>query len=381
MAKKRIRASTAKRARSSKKKATRKQTSAKGARKAVKKKAVRKAAAKATKRTAKSTRKKATRKVAQRPKVKRAAKTLKKKVTRKAVKKTAKKKATRKAARKTVRKTVAKKTAKRKTTRKKVTRRPGTKKKTAARLRVTTTKARAAKPVKPAAKPKRPRRTKQALPPDLRVVSAPVVDVEPLTPPSAPAAPPPTQPPAIPVGDLVGETAETPPPLETECVAAPPGAEGRPTTQAGDPAPDFDLCDETGQRHTLSQYRGQSVVLYFYPKDDTPGCTAEACGLRDVLGDFERHNALVLGVSPDPVDSHRRFSQRYGLTFPLLADEDHAVAEKYGVWVEKKSGYGKAYMGIARTTFIIDPEGRIARIFHDVKPHGHEREILEHLTT
>ena len=141
------------------------------------------------------------------------------------------------------------------------------------------------------------------------------------------------------------------------------------------------LRDETGQRHTLSQYRGQSVVLYFYLKDDTPGCTAEACGLRDVLGDFERHNAVVLGVSPDPVDSHRRFSQRYGLTFPLLADEDHAVAEKYGVWVEKKSGYGNAYMGIARTTFIIDPEGRIARIFHDVKPHGHEREILEHLAT
>lgn len=348
MAKKRVRASSTKRAKTSKKKAARKPASVKGTRKAVKKKAVRKAAAKAPKRTAKATKKKTTRKVAKRPKVKRAAKTLKKKVARKTVKKAIKKKATRKAAKKTVRKAAAKKTTKKRTTRKKVTRRPVTKKRTAAKPRAT-------KPVKPAAKPKRPRRTKQAMPPDLRVVPAPVVDVEPLTP------PPP------------------PPPIEAEWVAAPPGVAVGPPAQASDPAPDFDLCDETGQQHALAQYRGQNVVLYFYPKDDTPGCTAEACGFRDTLGDFERHNAVVLGVSPDPVDSHWRFSQRYGLTFPLLADEDHAVAEKYGVWVEKKDGYGNTYMGIARTTFLIDPAGRIAHIFHDVQPHGHEREILEHL--
>jgi peroxiredoxin Q/BCP len=119
-------------------------------------------------------------------------------------------------------------------------------------------------------------------------------------------------------------------------------------------------------------------VLYFYPKDDTPGCTLEACGFRDRLGQFTDHNAVVLGVSADPIESHQRFAQKYSLTFPILSDADHKVAERYGVWVEKTFG-GEMSMGIARTTFIIDAGGRIEHIFRDVHAEGHEQEVLEHL--
>jgi peroxiredoxin Q/BCP len=146
----------------------------------------------------------------------------------------------------------------------------------------------------------------------------------------------------------------------------------------GDPAAEFTLPDDTGHPHTLSQYRGKTVVLYFYPKDDTPGCTAEACGFRDRLGDFAERNAVVLGVSPDSPHSHERFAQKYGLTFPLLADEGHKVAARYGVWVQK-SRYGRTYMGVARSTFVIDANGRIAHVFHNVHPDGHEREVLTKL--
>ena len=121
-------------------------------------------------------------------------------------------------------------------------------------------------------------------------------------------------------------------------------------------------------------------MLYFYPKDDTPGCTTEACGFRNALASFTDRNAVVLGVSPDSVGSHQRFAEKFGLTFPLLSDESHAVAEKYGVWVEK-SMYGRTYWGVARTTFIIDVDGRIAHIIRNVRPEGHEQEVLNLLGT
>ncbi len=143
----------------------------------------------------------------------------------------------------------------------------------------------------------------------------------------------------------------------------------------GDPAPGFELRDAQGNTHKLSQYAGKRVVLYFYPKDDTPGCTTEACGFRNVHGEFDSAEAVLLGVSPDSADSHARFAAKYGLPYTLLSDEDHQVAERYGVWREKQN-YGKTYMGIARTTFIIDENGRIARIFQNVSPQGHEGQVL-----
>jgi peroxiredoxin Q/BCP len=143
-------------------------------------------------------------------------------------------------------------------------------------------------------------------------------------------------------------------------------------------APDFTLPDHAGTTHTLSQYRGKPVVLYFYPKDDTPGCTVEACSFRDALGSFADRDAVVLGVSPDSAASHQRFVQKYTLTFPLLADEGHRVAEQYGVWVEKSHG-GTTSMGIARTTFIIDADGYVAHVFRNVRPEGHEQEVLSKL--
>jgi thioredoxin-dependent peroxiredoxin len=214
----------------------------------------------------------------------------------------------------------------------------------------------AAKP-KAAVRPKPPRRTKQTLPP---------------------VAPP---------GPTLVERALTAdvlppleaPPLEAEVLdnglAAPPPLVA---LQVGDPAPDFELADEAGMLHRLSDYHGQRVVLYFYPKDDTPGCTREACGFRDRLGDFSGRNVAVLGVSPAPIDSHRRFVQKFGLTFPLLADLGHKVAEQYGVWVEKNL-YGKPSMGIARTTFLIDAAGRIQHIFRNVQADGHEQEVLDRM--
>jgi peroxiredoxin Q/BCP len=140
------------------------------------------------------------------------------------------------------------------------------------------------------------------------------------------------------------------------------------------------LPDQTGQTHRLSGYRGQKLVLYFYPKDDTPGCTTEACGFRDRLGSFTDRSAVVLGVSPDSAESHRRFVDKYGLTFPLLADTGHAVAQRYGVWVAK-SRPGTTSMGIARTTFLIGTDGRIAHIFRNVRPDGHEQEVLDRLAS
>jgi peroxiredoxin Q/BCP len=143
----------------------------------------------------------------------------------------------------------------------------------------------------------------------------------------------------------------------------------------GDSAPDFTLARSGGGTLTLSDLRGQSVILYFYPKDDTSGCTREACSFRDAQPVLAGQNAVVIGVSPDSVRSHDRFAQKYGLPFALLADEDHAVADTYGAWQEK-SMYGKKYMGIQRSTFLIDPGGRIARIWPRVKVDNHTEEIL-----
>ena len=143
----------------------------------------------------------------------------------------------------------------------------------------------------------------------------------------------------------------------------------------GDPAPEFTLRSDGGDDVSLSSFRGKPVVLYFYPKDDTPGCTAQACGIRDSWGDFAHRGAVVLGVSPDKESSHVKFKEKYGLPFTLLADPDHTVAENYGVWVEKKN-YGKTYMGIERSTFVIDAEGKLVRVMRRVKPDTHAAEVL-----
>lgn len=148
--------------------------------------------------------------------------------------------------------------------------------------------------------------------------------------------------------------------------------------EEGKPAPDFALPDAQGRTVALSDYRGQTVVLYFYPKDDTPGCTTEACEFRDDYAMFGKRDLVILGVSPDSSASHARFAAKYDLPFPLLADTDHAVADVYGVWKEK-SAYGKTFWGVERTTVVIDPSGRIRRIFRRVRPHGHSTEVLEAL--
>lgn len=140
--------------------------------------------------------------------------------------------------------------------------------------------------------------------------------------------------------------------------------------EKGMAAPDFTLPADDGSNVSLSSLRGRKVVLYFYPKDDTSGCTAQACELRDSMPRFEGVDAVVLGVSPDPVASHRRFRDKYDLNFPLLADVDHAVAEAYGVWVEK-SMYGRKYMGIERSTFLIGEDGAVLEAWRKVKPKGH----------
>jgi thioredoxin-dependent peroxiredoxin len=143
----------------------------------------------------------------------------------------------------------------------------------------------------------------------------------------------------------------------------------------GDAAPDFELPDQTGQTVRLSDLRGKPVVLYFYPKADTPGCTVQACGVRDRRADYESAGAVVLGVSPDPVSRIKKFDEKYGLDFPLLADEDHAVAERYGAWVQKRN-YGRTYMGVARTTFVIDADGKVASVLENVKPKMHDDDVL-----
>jgi peroxiredoxin Q/BCP len=146
----------------------------------------------------------------------------------------------------------------------------------------------------------------------------------------------------------------------------------------GQEAPDFTLPDQDGNEVTLSELRGQPVVLYFYPKSDTPGCTTQACGIRDHRADYERAGAKVLGASPDTVTAQRKFADKYGLDFTLLADENHEVAELYGVWGEKKM-YGKAYMGVQRATFVIDPDGKVAKVFPKVSPKTHDEVVLEAL--
>ena len=146
----------------------------------------------------------------------------------------------------------------------------------------------------------------------------------------------------------------------------------------GDPAPDFTLRSDTGDEVKLSSLHGSPVVLYFYPKGDTPGCTAEACSFRDEYSSFRERGAVVLGVSPDDEASHGRFREKYSLPFTLLADPEHRIAEDYGVWVEKTM-YGKKRMGIKRSTFVIDADGNVARALYGVKPEGHAGQVLEAL--
>ena len=146
----------------------------------------------------------------------------------------------------------------------------------------------------------------------------------------------------------------------------------------GDQAPTFDTVDDAGNTVKLSDLKGKRVVLYFYPKDNTPGCTQQACAFRDSYPDFGEKNAVIFGVSPDSAKSHVNFRCKYDLPFPLLIDQDHAIADAYGVWREK-SMYGRKYMGIERTTFVIDEKGKIAHIFGKVKPAGHAAEVLEAL--
>ena len=149
-----------------------------------------------------------------------------------------------------------------------------------------------------------------------------------------------------------------------------------PPLDVGRKAPVFSLKDQAGETHKLSDYRGAPLVLYFYPKDDTPGCTRETCDFRDRLPQLNKGKAAVLGVSILDEKSKAKFAQKYSVTFPLLADADHAVAEKFGVWQEKRR-YGRTYMGIARTTFLIDGSGKIARRWDNVKVDGHADEVIE----
>jgi peroxiredoxin Q/BCP len=150
------------------------------------------------------------------------------------------------------------------------------------------------------------------------------------------------------------------------------------TPAPGTDAPDFTLRTDADAPLTLSDLRGRPVVLYFYPKDDTSGCTTQACEFRDLFPRFHGGDAVVLGVSPDSVKSHVRFKRKYALPFTLLADTEHAVADAYGVWKEK-SMFGRRYMGVERTTFVIDRDGRVARVFEKVNPAGHAAEVAEAL--
>lgn len=146
----------------------------------------------------------------------------------------------------------------------------------------------------------------------------------------------------------------------------------------GDVAPDFTLQDQDGNEVALAALRGKPVVLYFYPKDDTPGCTTQACDIRDRIVELRERGAVVLGVSPDPVKEHRKFADKYGLTFPLLADVEHRVAEQYGVW-KPKILFGKRILGNERTTFVIDGEGRVKKVLPKVSPKEHVDRVLEAL--
>lgn len=146
--------------------------------------------------------------------------------------------------------------------------------------------------------------------------------------------------------------------------------------EAGQPAPEFTLADQDGEQVSLKQFQGHPVVLYFYPKDDTSGCTKEACAFRDARADYQKAGARVLGVSPDEVKSHRKFADKYELPFILLADPETKVCQAYGVWKEK-SMYGRTYMGVERTTFVIDRKGNVVKVFPKVKVDGHASAVLE----
>lgn len=151
------------------------------------------------------------------------------------------------------------------------------------------------------------------------------------------------------------------------------------TLRTGDPAPAFDLPSDDGGRVRLSDLKGRRFVVFFYPKDDTPGCTREACEFRDELNRFEEQGVAVLGVSPDPVASHRKFKAKHNLNFPLLADEDHAVADRFGVWTEKQM-FGRTFWGVERSTFLIDEAGAIARVWRRVRPKGHAEAVARVLS-
>lgn len=145
--------------------------------------------------------------------------------------------------------------------------------------------------------------------------------------------------------------------------------------KSGIPAPDFSLVDDAGITRRLADYRGQSVVLYFYPKDDTPGCTTEACNFRDDYSGYVDAGVTILGVSPDSPQSHAKFKKKFQLPFPLLADEQHAVCDAYGTWGLKKL-MGREYMGVLRTTFVISPDGKIKKVFENVRPADHSAEVM-----
>jgi len=149
---------------------------------------------------------------------------------------------------------------------------------------------------------------------------------------------------------------------------------------SGIPAPDFELFDDTNTPRKLSDYRGRNVVLYFYPADDTPGCTKEACNFRDDYSAYEKADVVILGVSPDDVASHAKFKKKFQLPFPLLADEGHKVCDLYGVWGPKKS-FGKEYDGVIRTTFLLDGNGNIVNVFENVRPSEHSAEVLSTLSS
>ena len=148
--------------------------------------------------------------------------------------------------------------------------------------------------------------------------------------------------------------------------------------QSGIPAPEFELLDDTNTSRKLSEFRGKNVILYFYPKDDTPGCTKEACNFRDDYSAYDKAGVVILGVSPDDVASHVKFKKKFQLQFPLLADEDHKICDAYGVWGPKKF-LGKEYVGVLRTTFLIDPNGMIKSVYENVRPAEHSAELLEEL--
>ncbi|MCX5658269.1 MAG: thioredoxin-dependent thiol peroxidase [Planctomycetota bacterium] len=149
-----------------------------------------------------------------------------------------------------------------------------------------------------------------------------------------------------------------------------------PFTEPGQPAPDFKLADQAGATHALKDFRGQWLVIYFYPKDDTPGCTTEACQFRDGIAEFKKRGVAVVGVSPDNEKAHAKFAAKFSLPFPLLADVDKAMVGSYGVWKEK-SMYGRKYMGVERTTYLIDPKGKVAHRWEKVKVTDHDADVLK----